>query len=125
MNRSKILIVDDDPVFRELLKDVLQVQDYEISLAGNGREALEQMNAARPELLLLDVSMPEINGLQVLAQVRANFPDITVVMISGQSTIKEAVEAIKLGAYDLWKTSRCAASAFDRQEYLGYDPHQA
>ena len=100
MNRPYILIIDDDPVFRELLRDVLQVHEYDIGLAGDGQEALASLHAAKPDLMLLDVSMPDISGLQLLAQVRCEHPDITVVMISGQSTIKEAVEAIKLGAYD-------------------------
>ncbi len=100
MNQPQILIVDDDPIFSELLKEVLQEQDYEISLAGNGRQALEQLQRGRPDLLLLDVTMPDMSGLQILSQVRTDHPEITVVMISGQSTIKDAVEAIKLGAYD-------------------------
>jgi len=100
MNQPQILIVDDDPIFSELLKEVLQEQDYGISLAGNGRQALEQLERGQPDLLLLDVTMPDISGLQILSQVRTEHPEITVVMISGQSTIKDAVEAIKLGAYD-------------------------
>jgi len=100
MNQPHILIVDDDPIFSELLKEVLQEQDYAISLAGNGRQALEQLQRGRPDLVLLDVTMPDMSGLQILSQVRTEHPEITVVMISGQSTIKDAVEAIKLGAYD-------------------------
>jgi len=100
MNHARILVVDDDPLFRELVSDVLQVEHYSVDLAGSGQEALERIADHPPDLLLLDVSMPEKSGLQVLAAVKKAKPDITVVMISGQSTIKEAVEAIKLGAYD-------------------------
>ena len=100
MNHARILVVDDDPLFRELVSDVLQVEHYSVDLAGSGQEALERIADNPPDLLLLDVSMPEKSGLQVLATVKKEKPDITVVMISGQSTIKEAVEAIKLGAYD-------------------------
>ena len=100
MQRPQILIVDDDPIFLELMRDVLQVHEYDISLADSGQAALQRISTTKPDLMLLDVSMPEISGLQILAQVRSDYPDITVVMISGQSTIKDAVEAIKLGAYD-------------------------
>jgi two-component system, NtrC family, nitrogen regulation response regulator NtrX len=100
MNKARILVVDDDPLFRELVRDVLQVEEYVVSLGGNGYEALERIKIDRPDLLLLDVSMPDLSGLQVLAQAKKEQPDLTVVMISGQSTIKDAVQAIKLGAYD-------------------------
>jgi two-component system, NtrC family, nitrogen regulation response regulator NtrX len=100
MNKARILVVDDDALFRELVQDVLQVEEYAVFVAGNGYEALERIKVDTPDLLLLDVSMPDFSGLQVLAQVNKERPDLTVVMISGQSTIKDAVEAIKLGAYD-------------------------
>jgi two-component system nitrogen regulation response regulator NtrX len=99
-SKARILVVDDNPLFRELVSEVLLLQPYQVLQAGNGQEALDLLKNNSLDLLLLDVSMPDMSGLQVLAAVKKEKPDITTVMISGQSTIKEAVEAIKLGAYD-------------------------
>ncbi|KAA3615360.1 MAG: sigma-54-dependent Fis family transcriptional regulator [Calditrichaeota bacterium] len=100
MNNETILVVDDDPVFLELLTDVLQFEGYEVHCSADGRTALDLLESLLPDLILLDLSLPDIDGIEVLKRGLEMHPSLAAVMISGQGTIKRAVEATKLGAYD-------------------------
>jgi CheY-like chemotaxis protein len=97
----KILIVDDDPVIRTLLRNYL-VTRYNVSCAENGAEALEVVRQAGGELQLVlsDIEMPGLDGLGLLKCLRAEFPDIGVIMISGSADTRIAITAIRQGAYD-------------------------
>src|SRR6266498_1364879 len=95
-----ILVVDDDPDIREVLRDRLESLGYEVLTASNGKDALESINKQSPQMVLLDIEMPEMNGLEVLKEVRSRQMDLTVVMITAYGTIERAVEAMKEGAYD-------------------------
>ncbi|MFC1713016.1 sigma-54-dependent transcriptional regulator [Candidatus Poribacteria bacterium] len=94
-----ILIVDDEKEIRNSLSGVLEDDGYNPLTASNGAEALKIIQADGVELILLDVMLPDIDGMEVLRRVKAVEPDIPVVMISGQATIDAAVESTKLGAY--------------------------
>jgi DNA-binding NtrC family response regulator len=95
-----ILVVDDDKSIRDSLKMVLEFESYEVLFAENGQEALRQLAATPIDLILLDVKMAGMDGLEVLQRVREKRAELPVIMISGHGTIETAVEATKLGAFD-------------------------
>ncbi|MDZ7401008.1 MAG: sigma-54 dependent transcriptional regulator [candidate division KSB1 bacterium] len=97
---ATILIVDDDRYVREGLREILHQHGYEIEEAYDGKIALDYLGQRSIDLMLLDLDMPRVNGMEVLRRVAADFPEIGVVIISGKGTIQLAVEATKLGAYD-------------------------
>ena len=96
----RILIVDDDRYIRENLTDILSSKGFVCLEAKNGKEALEKLASEKFDLLLLDLKIPKIDGMEVLKECIEKYKGLPVVMISGQGTIKFAVEATKLGAYD-------------------------
>jgi len=100
MVRPRILIVDDEPDIREILKDRLEGYGYRVITAEDGQKALEKVDEDGPDLTLLDVRMPGMDGIDVLKRMKERDPDILVVMITAYGTIELAVEAMKCGAYD-------------------------
>jgi len=99
-NCATILIVDDDLYIRESLREILNDNGYTIEEAVDGKTALDIL-AQRPfDLMLLDLDLPRVNGMEVLRKAAADYPEVGVVIISGKGTIQLAVEAIQLGAYD-------------------------
>lgn len=101
MNKD-ILIVDDEDDIRNLLTGVLEDEEYECQQARNSKEVFEQIEDKLPSLVLLDVWLEgsKLDGIGILKEIIAKYPDLPVVMMSGHSTIETAVSAIKLGAYD-------------------------
>ncbi len=97
---ANILVVDDDPDIREVLKDRLDSLGYRVQLASNGKECLDLLEKQNLQLILLDIEMPAMSGLQVLKEIRNRELEPTVVMITAYGTIERAVEAMKQGAYD-------------------------
>ena len=95
-----ILVVDDEASIRRTLREILEYEDYDVEEAVDGKEALEAIRSAPYDLVLLDVKMPEPDGMDVLKTIADEMPEMPVVMISGHGTIETAVEATKLGAYD-------------------------
>jgi len=95
----KILVADDESSIRRTIKDILEFEKYEVELASNGREACELFETIDFDAVLLDIKMPEMDGLEALEKMM-KLKDVPVVMISGHGTIDTAVEAIKKGAYD-------------------------
>jgi two-component system, NtrC family, nitrogen regulation response regulator NtrX len=95
-----ILVVDDDKSVRDSLKMVLEFESYDVLFAENGQEALRQLAGSPIDLILLDVKMAGMDGLEVLQRVREKKAELPVIMISGHGTIETAVEATKLGAFD-------------------------
>ena len=96
---SKILIVDDDKSIRKGLSLALD-DKYRTITAGDGLEALRLFENERPDIVLLDVGLPEIDGAEVLKRLKRNHPDASVIMVTAVEDIKTIVKAIKLGAYD-------------------------
>lgn len=97
---QKILIVDDQEDIRNILGDRLRIYGYEILTASDGEEALRKTNEESPELVILDIQLPEIDGMEVLTKIMAEHPNTVVMMITAYATVQRAVEAMKLGAYD-------------------------
>ncbi len=95
-----ILIVDDEPSIRQSLQGILSDEGFEVTTASNGYEALQQIEADAPDLVLLDIWMPGLDGLETLKEIKKNHPYIQVIMITGHGTIETAVQSTKLGAFD-------------------------
>ena len=96
---AKILVVDDEMSIRRTLKDILEFEKHKVELAANGMEAIEFAKEDEYDVILLDIKMPEMDGMEVLEKLML-IRDVPVIMISGHGTIETAVEAIKKGAYD-------------------------
>jgi two-component system nitrogen regulation response regulator NtrX len=96
---AKILVVDDERAIRSTLKEILEYEKYSVADAPDGVEALELIKNDQFDVILLDIKMPRMDGLEVLEEI-LKISDTPVVMISGHGTIETAVEAIKKGAYD-------------------------
>ena len=97
---EKILIVDDEPDTVTILRDRLEMDHYEVITASSGNAALEQIDRDLPDLVLLDIQMPGMDGLETLAQIHRRYPGLLVTMLTAHGSIQRAVEATKLGAYD-------------------------
>src|SRR5438132_433321 len=96
----RLLLVDDEPNILSTLRRALELEGYAVEVAGSGRIALEKLRAIAFEAVLLDVAMPEMNGLAVLQAIRELSARLPVIMMSGNATLAIAVEATKLGACD-------------------------
>lgn len=97
---ASILVVDDEESIVSSLSSILQDEGYDVSVARNGMEALKIYATDPPDLMLLDIWMPEMDGLETLRRVKELVPTAQVMMMSGHGSIETAVKAIKLGAYD-------------------------
>ncbi len=99
---AKILIVEDEKAIRNVLKNILQDEDksYQISEAEHGKAAIDLLANDEHDLVLCDIKMPGMDGLEVLDHIRAKHPDTTVVMISGHGDLETAVDSMRKGAYD-------------------------
>ena len=95
-----ILIVDDEASIIESLEGILADDGFEVSHAFNGYEALKKIEAESPDIVLLDIWMPGMDGIDTLKEIKKNFPNLPVVMITGHGTIEAAVDATKSGAFD-------------------------
>ncbi|MGB8812374.1 MAG: sigma-54 dependent transcriptional regulator [Paracoccaceae bacterium] len=99
---SSILIVDDERDIRELIGDILRDEGFQVRLAANADECIDQINAEEPALMILDIWLKDsrMDGIDILKSVKRDNPDVPVVIISGHGNIEIAVAAIKQGAYD-------------------------
>ncbi len=97
---ASILIVDDEESILTSLSDILRDEGYDVAVAKNGVDALRAYTMDPPDLMLLDIWMPEMDGMETLRRVRELAPTAQVMMMSGHGSIETAVKAIKLGAYD-------------------------
>jgi DNA-binding NtrC family response regulator len=111
MEKRKVLVVDDDPGVRESLRMVLK-ERYEPMLTGSGEEALAAFGDLRPDVVLLDVLMPGLDGLEVLERLKSGDPRTPIIMLTATKTVKTAVTAMKLGAFDY------VSKPFDVEELL-------
>ena len=96
-----VLIVDDEPSILKTLGGLLSDEGFEVITAPNGYEALKIIDTESPDLVLLDIWMPGIDGIETLKEIRKENPYIQVIIITGHGTIETAVKATKLGAFDL------------------------
>ena len=95
---SKILVVDDEPDFSRLFASVLTEMGYEVSTATGGRQGLVKIRENPPDIVFLDVKMPEMNGLECLRRIRKTKRKFVIVVMTGYGDIESAREAMRLGA---------------------------
>ena len=100
MPNPRILVVDDELIVCESCQRILEEEGYEVEIALSGQEAFVKMKESPFEIVITDLKMPAIDGMDVLKHVRKEYPDTIVIMITGFSTVETAVEAMKLGAFD-------------------------
>ncbi len=97
---SSILIIDDEKAIRKTLGEILSYEGYQIDDAENGEEGLKRIKEKNYDVVLCDIKMPKVDGLEFLEKARESNPDLPIIMISGHGTIETAVEAVKKGAFD-------------------------
>ncbi|MCU7940772.1 MAG: response regulator [gamma proteobacterium symbiont of Bathyaustriella thionipta] len=95
-----ILIVDDDLNMRTSLRELLAVYDMNSTLAKDGQDALEQLNNNHFDLVLLDINMPKKNGLQVMSEIHDHYSGTNMIILSGETSFKNAQKAMRMGADD-------------------------
>ncbi|MDH4207190.1 MAG: response regulator [Desulfobacteraceae bacterium] len=100
MGRKRILVVDDELALRESLAGWLERDGYEVEMAAGSKEALKRLKDSRFDILIVDVKMKEISGMEILKQVKANHPNATVIMMTAYGSIDTAIKAMKNNAYD-------------------------
>lgn len=97
---ATILIVDDEKAVRESLEEILKMEDYQVESAASGENALEQINENHYDLVLLDLKMTGIDGVEVMRQISRYAQDTKVIILTGHGTLESAIEALRLGAED-------------------------
>ncbi len=97
---SNVLIIDDERAIRKTLSEILSYEGYKIDEASDGEEGLKKFREKAYDVVLCDIKMPKLDGIEFLDKARESNPDVPVIMISGHGTIETAVEAVKKGAYD-------------------------
>jgi two-component system nitrogen regulation response regulator NtrX len=97
---SNILIIDDEKAIRKTLSEILSYEGYKIDEAGDGEEGLKKFREVEYDVVLCDIKMPKIDGIEFLEKAKELNHDVPIIMISGHGTIETAVEAVKKGAYD-------------------------
>ena len=123
---GRILIVDDEEIVRRSCLRILGNGDYEVEAVQDGLEALRKIEASDYDVLILDIMMPNIDGMEVLRRAKETHPDIDIIMITGLSQIETAVRAMKLGAFDYLpkpfdpdELKLVVQRAFERRQLLG------
>ena len=98
---KRVLIADDAMFMRTMLKDILTKNGYEVAgEAGNGEEAYEQYESLKPDIVTMDITMPEVDGIEGLKRIKAKYPDANVVMCSAMGQKTMVLDAIQAGACD-------------------------
>jgi DNA-binding NtrC family response regulator len=100
MATERVLLVDDEPEFMQLLAERLESRGIEVDAAGSGGEALEKAGGNCYDAIILDLRMPEMDGIETLRRLLAKNPGLQVILLTGHATLQTGVEAIKLGALD-------------------------
>ncbi len=100
MEQINVLLVDDEDEFVKSLSERMQMRDLETAVALNGEQALKLVDKEIPDVMVLDLKMPGIDGLEVLRRVRKTYPDVQVIMLTGHGSEKDEKEARRLGAFE-------------------------
>ena len=98
--KTRILIVDDEQEFVQALSERLVIRDYDVTATYNGKEAIEEIKAYNYDVVILDVRMPGVDGIDVLKEIKHYKPLTEIIMLTGHATVETAIEGMKLGAYD-------------------------
>jgi len=99
----KILVVDDEIAFANTLAQRLKMRDYKVGTAYDGEQALSKLKEEEPDVIVLDLKMPGMHGMDVLKKIKKVYPDIQVIILTGHGTDKDEEEAKRLGGFDFMK----------------------
>ena len=100
MSTFKVLLVDDEEDFITTLSERLQLRDITTLVATDGDQALDIIRSESPPVVVLDVMMPGIGGIEVLQQIKRRYPETQIILLTGQGTTRDGIKAMHLGAYD-------------------------
>ncbi len=100
MEPIEILVIDDESTIRSGCRLILADQGHKVECLPTGQQGLHSIRKSAPDILLLDLKLPDMDGLEILASIKKNYPDIYVIIMTGYATVSTAVEAMKLGAFD-------------------------
>ena len=100
MNRKSVLVVDDDASLRRVTQMQLEEAGYEVFTAADAAAGLAVMDASAPSLVITDMKMPGLSGIDLLRELRSRYPETPVILITAFGTVQTAVEAMRAGAYD-------------------------
>jgi DNA-binding NtrC family response regulator len=100
MAKEKVLLVDDELEFTRVLSERMESREVDVDTAAGGREALEKAKGKSYDAIFLDLSMPEMDGMETLKQLLEAHPDLQVILLTGYATVQKGIEAMKLGALD-------------------------
>jgi CheY-like chemotaxis protein len=122
---AEILVVDDEAEIREMLSRHFRYLGYKVELAANGKDALEQLEKKKFDILISDIMMPEMNGVELLRSVRSEYPMLRPIMITGYVTLENALACIRYGAdscvfkplYDLTVLEKAVDAAVAKSKY--------
>lgn len=102
MNTANVLVVDDEKIAARNLFHILQKEGYKVEIALSGEQAIERLEAVAEnayDIILTDLRMPGVDGMEILARARVLHPDVEVIMVTGFATVNSAIEAVRAGAY--------------------------
>ena len=124
--KTRVLLVDDEEQFVDALSERLAIRDYEITKSLNGEEALEKIKQYNYDVVVLDVTMPGTDGIEVLREIKKLKPLTEVIVLTGHGTVETAIEGMKLGAFD-FLIKPCDTEALDikiKQAFTRKDEHE-
>jgi DNA-binding NtrC family response regulator len=101
MAKEKVLLVDDEVDFTEALSERMESRGLEVDVAASGPEALEKVHGKPYDAIILDMAMPEMDGIETLKRLLEDNPDLQVILLTGRATVRQGIEAMKIGAMDL------------------------
>ena len=97
---NKILVIDDEPIIRESIAAYLEDSGFTVYQAGNGLDGMDIFRSEHPDLMMVDLRMPGMDGLEVLSTALTESPDTPILVVSGTGVIQDAIEALRMGALD-------------------------
>lgn len=100
MAPKKIIIIDDEPSVCDILKKLFTKEGYKVTAETDAEKGMDAVKKEKPDCLLLDIKMPKVDGIDLLAKIKKFDPSIIVIMITGYGTLESAMESMKLGAFD-------------------------
>jgi len=101
--KTRVLIVDDEKEFTEALAERLDIRDYDVTTSLSGEEAVDEVKSFNFDVVILDVAMPGMDGIETLRAIKNIKPLIEVIMLTGHATVESAIEGMKVGAFDYLK----------------------
>lgn len=111
---DKVLIVDDEQDFLDVLSDRLKTRDMNVTTASSAKDAIKKIDAESYDAVVLDLMMPEMDGLETLKIMKEKNPDLQVILLTGHATVEKGIQAMKLGAMDLIEKPADLATIVER-----------